>query len=166
MNVSWSLHIELIWTFWYLKYVSLMDCFTCWSMLAVNCMAWWCCCSSMSMCSSSRKSFLSSSIHPSSSCTKRQMGRAVNLSLIRVGTFVLNFHRFQKCVQSCLFVWIRVFNAFRTRQSLCYDTTGIFRSGISQLHVLLLVTTFLPHCSYFEYSIILQQSKYLSGTLY
>lgn len=40
---------------------------TCCSMLAVNCMAWWCCCSSMSMWRSSRKSFLSSSIQPSSS---------------------------------------------------------------------------------------------------
>lgn len=45
---------------------------TCWSMLAVNCIAWWCCSSNMSMCKSSRKSFLSSSIHPSSSCVKRE----------------------------------------------------------------------------------------------
>lgn len=45
---------------------------TCWSMLAVNCIAWWCCSSNMSMCKSSRKSFLSSSIHPSSSCVERE----------------------------------------------------------------------------------------------
>ena len=40
---------------------------TCCSAPAVNRMACWCCSSSMSMCRSSRKSFLSSSIQPSSS---------------------------------------------------------------------------------------------------
>lgn len=44
-------------------------------MLAVNCIAWWCCCSNMSMCKSSRKSFLSSSIHPSSSWNWGWRGR-------------------------------------------------------------------------------------------
>lgn len=69
---SVKLNIGILSAMWRFDTTAQQNSSTCWSMLAVNCIAWWCCSSNMSMCKSSRKSFLSSSIHPSSSYVKKE----------------------------------------------------------------------------------------------
>ncbi len=87
---------------------------TCCSMLAVNCMAWWCCCSSMSMWRSSRKSFLSSSIQPSSSWGA--VGRGDASLDVKIWLHSLT----QKVLWSALVSYLDITSGSKSDHARCY----------------------------------------------